>query len=75
MPYISIKAYPRDKATNQKLVEEIQKTVLNVFGCKPEALTIAFEEVAKEDWKEKVDDALVAPDMDHVMILKGQKRY
>ena len=75
MPYVAIKAYPRDPAINQKLVEEIQKTVLNVFGCKPEALTISFEEVAKEDWKEKVDDALVAPDMDHVMILKGQKRY
>ena len=75
MPYVSIKAYPRDKAVNQKLVEEINKTVLNVFGCPPEALTILFEEVPKEEWKEKVDDALVAPNMDHVMILKGQKRY
>ena len=75
MPYISIKAYPRDKATNQKLVEAINQTVQNVIGCPPEALTILFEEVDKEDWKAKVDDALVAPDMDHVMILKGQKRY
>ena len=75
MPYISIKAYPRDKATNQKLVEAINQTVQNVIGCPPEALTILFEEVAKEEWKAKVDDALVAPEMDHVMILKGQKRY
>ena len=75
MPYISIKAYPRDKATNQKLVEAINQTVQNVIGCPPEALTILFEEVDKEDWKTKVDDALVAPDMEHVMILKGQKRY
>ena len=75
MPYISIKAYPRDKATNQKLVEAINQTVQNVIGCPPEALTILFEEVDKEDWKAKVDDALVAPDMEHVMILKGQKRY
>ena len=75
MPYISIKAYPRDKATNQKLVEAINQTVQNVIGCPPEALTILFEEVDKEDWKAKVDDALVAPEMDHVMILKGQKRY
>ena len=75
MPYVSIKAWPRDKATNLKLVEEINKTVQNVFGCPPEALTILFEEVRREDWKEKVDDALVAPNMDHVMILKGQKRY
>ena len=75
MPYISIKAYPRDKATNQKLVEAINQTVQNVIGCPPEALTILFEEVTKEDWKAEVDDALVAPDMEHVMILKGQKRY
>ena len=75
MPYISIKAYPRDKATNQKLVEAINQTVQNVIGCPPEALTILFEEVPKEEWKEKVDDALVTPNMDHVMILKGQKRY
>ena len=75
MPYVSIKAYPRDKATNQKLVEAINQTVQNVIGCPPEALTILFEEVDKEDWKAKVDDALVAPEMDHVMILKGQKRY
>ena len=75
MPYISIKAWPRDKATSLKLVEEINKTVQNVFGSPSEALTILFEEVRKEDWKEKVDDALVAPNMDHVMILKGQKRY
>ncbi len=75
MPYVAIKAYPRSKEQNQKLVEEVNAAVLRVFGCKPEAVTITFEEVPPAEWKEKVDDALVAPDMEHVMILKGRKKF
>jgi len=75
MPYVAIKAYPRDREQNIRLVEEVNAALLRVFGCKPEAVTIAFEEVPPADWKEKVDDALVAPDMEHAMILKGQKTY
>ena len=62
MPYISIKAYPRDKATNQKLVEAINQTVQNVIGCPPEALTILFEEVAK---KKKAGEDKVFEKMDN----------
>ena len=54
MPYIRIKAYPKDEAVKQKVAEAINKVFLDNWGCAPEAVSISFEEVAPELWEQQV---------------------
>lgn len=75
MPYIRIKAYPKDQATKEKVVEAINKVFVDNWGCAPEAISISIEEVAPEDWVEKVEKAEIEPNADKMLILNGQKKY
>ena len=45
MPYISIKCYPKNEATKKAVVEKINETFLELWGCPPEAITISLEEI------------------------------
>ncbi len=75
MPYIAIRAYPKDEETKKKVVEEINEVFLKYWGCPQRALTISLEEIAPEDWAEKVVKTHIEPNMDKVMILGGEKKY
>ena len=75
MPYINIKAYPKDEETKKKVVDEINEIFLKHWGCPPQALTIAVEEIAPEDWSEKVRVPEIEPHRDKMMILDGEKKY
>ncbi|MBE6955550.1 MAG: hypothetical protein E7449_06565 [Ruminococcaceae bacterium] len=75
MPYISIKCYPKDEETKKLAVERINQVMLDVWGCPPQALTIAIEEVAPENWQEQVFKPEIEPRMDKMMILSGEKKY
>lgn len=75
MPYIAIKAYPKDEETKKKVVEQINDVFLKTWGCPPQALTISIEEVAPADWGEKVREAEILPNADKMMILDGEKKY
>ena len=54
MPYIAIKAWPKDEEIKRKVVEEINDIFLKHWGCPKEAITISMEELAPETWEEKV---------------------
>lgn len=75
MPYIAIKAYPKDAETKRRVVERINKVFLDEWGCPPQALTISLEEVAPEDWAESVRNKEIEPNKDNMMILDGKKQY
>lgn len=75
MPYISIKAFPKDEATKKKVVDQINEIFLNTWGCPQEAITISLEEVAPEDWNVKVRDSEIGQSQDKMMILDGEKKY
>ena len=75
MPYIRIKAYPKDEATKKKVVEAINKAFVDNWGCAPEAISISIEEIAPEDWVEKVEKAEIIPNADKMLILNGKKKY
>lgn len=75
MPYIAVKMFPKDEEMKKKLADRLNETVLEVVGCRPEAVTISMEEVQKEDWVEKVIDADIKPNMDKMMIVGGEKLY
>ena len=75
MPYIRIKAYPKDQATKEKVVEAINKAYVDNMGCPPQAISIFIEEVAPEDWVEKVEKAEIEPNADKMFVLNGEKKY
>ena len=75
MPYIAIKAYPKDEETKKKIAERIKQAFLEIWGCSQEAINISIEEVAPENWDEKVMQTEVIPQKDKMMIFEGQKNY
>ena len=75
MPYIRIKAYPKDKATKQKVVDAINKAFVDNWGCKTEAISISIEEIKPEDWVETVEKKEIEPNKDKMMVLNGKKMY
>ena len=75
MPYIRIKAYPKDQATKEKVVEAINKAFVDNWGCSPEAISISIEEVAPENWVEQVEKAEIEPNRENMLILNGQRKY
>lgn len=75
MPYIAIKAYPKDDATKREVVERINAIFLEKWGCPKEAINISFEEVAPADWENKVVVPEINTKLDKMMILSGEKRW
>ncbi len=75
MPYIAIKAYPKDEETKKKVVDEINEVFLKYWGCPPQAINISIEEVAPEEWDSKVREPEILPKTDKMMILAGEKKY
>ena len=75
MPYIAIKAYPKDMETKKKVVDEINEVFKRNWGCPPEAISISVEEVKPEDWEDKVVKPVIEPDDPKMMIRDGKKRY
>lgn len=75
MPYIAIKAYPKDIETKKKVVDEINEIFVKYWGCSKEAISISMEEVAPEDWTNMVEKKDIANKLDKMMILSGEKKY
>ena len=75
MPYIAIKAYPKDAETKKKVVERINQVFLEEWGCPPQAITISMEEVAPENWASDVVEVEIEPNAEKMMILSGEKKY
>ncbi|MBE6994444.1 MAG: hypothetical protein E7423_07390 [Ruminococcaceae bacterium] len=75
MPYVAIKSWPKDEETKKRVVEKVNQAMIDALGCAPEALTISYEMIPKEEWEEKVKKVDIEPKMDKVMILSGVKKY
>lgn len=55
MPHVIVKLYPgRSEEQKIKLTEEIVKDVVAIAKCDEKSVSVAFEEIEKEDWAEKV---------------------
>lgn len=74
MPYIKIKCYPKDEAVKQKVVEKINDTFLELWGCPQEAISISIEEVEPSCWESVVKND-IEPNSDKMFILSGEKKY
>ena len=75
MPYIAIKAFPKDEDMKIRIVERINQALLEEWGCSATAITISLEEIAPAEWKEKVEKAEIEPNRENMMILSGVKTY
>ncbi len=65
MPHVEIKCYPgRSEEQKTRCAEEVTKAIAETMGCDASSVSIAISEIGKEDWKEKVWDAQIAPEMD-----------
>lgn len=55
MPHVIVKLFPgRSEEQKEQMTKEIANTILSVTGCKEKSISIAFEEVEKENWVEEV---------------------
>ena len=55
MPHVIVKLYPGRSAEQKKLLaRQIVKTVREIAVCEEKSVSVAFEEVAPEDWAENV---------------------
>jgi len=55
MPHVIVKLYPgRSEEQKLKLANEIVKDVVTIAGCEEKSVSVAFEEIAKEDWAQTV---------------------
>ena len=75
MPYITVKAFPKDEETKKRVVDKINQIFIEEWKCPPQALTIMVEEVEPDDWKDKVIKPEIEPNKDKMMILDGKKLY
>lgn len=64
MPHVIVKLWPGEtEQTKTELTEQIVASVTSALGCGDDAVSVAFEEIAKEDWGAKVyqPDVVNAP--------------
>lgn len=65
MPHIIVKMISgRSDELKTKLAEEITKVVMKATGNKEEDVSVSIEDVAQNDWTEKVYKVDIAPQMD-----------
>ncbi len=72
MPYIQIKAYPKDENIKKKVAQKIEEVFLEEWGCKKEAISVSFEEIDPANWENTVVKPLIEPNKDKMYILNGE---
>lgn len=72
MPHITIKLYPdRTREQKQELSDKVTKAVMDVTGCRDEAVSVDIVDVKPEDWTEKVYNPEILPRMDQLIKKPG----
>ena len=55
MPHVIVKLWPgKSERQKAKLAEEITKAVMSIFSYGEESVSVAMEEVAPDQWMDKV---------------------
>lgn len=73
MPYIEIKAYPKDEAIKKDVANDILEVFAKKWGCKKEAITISFIEVDPSNWNNDVEENIINKKLDNMYVLHGEK--
>ena len=55
MPHVIVKLYPgRSEEQKTRLADEIVKDVIAIAQCDEKSVSVAIEEIEKEEWAERV---------------------
>lgn len=73
MPYIEIKAYPKDEEIKKDVANDILEVFSAKWGCKKEAITISFIEVDPANWNKDVEENIIDKNNDKMYVLHGNK--
>ena len=73
MPFIHIYAYSgRDKEVKEKAAVAIIKAASEVMGSPESTFSVAYEDVDREDWEETVQQPIIDPLRDKMLIDHGK---
>lgn len=76
MPHIIVKLYPgRSHEQKVKLADEIVKDVVAIVECEERSVSVAFEEIKKEEWTEKVYNPDILNKKDSIYKEPGYKPF
>lgn len=75
MPYIEIKAYPKDEEIKKRVADRINRVFFEEWGCPQEAISLSIEEIEPQDWNDRVVKPEIEPNRDKMLILDGKKLY
>ena len=73
MPYIEIRAYPKEEKIKKSVAQKIENIFLEEWGCKKEAISISFEEVDPSNWVNDVENGVMAKNSDKMYIKNGEE--
>ena len=74
MPHVDIKCYPgRTEEQKELCAKKVANVISEIMGCDVSHVSIAINEVEKEDWSSKVWDKEIAPNMDKLYVKPGYK--
>lgn len=75
MPYIDVKCYPRPEEKINLIVEKINQVLIDEWGCPQHTISISLEQVAPEEWHDKVEVPEMDARADSMFILHGEKKF
>ena len=76
MPHIIIKLYPgRSEEQKTRLANEIVKNVVEIAQCEKRVVSVAFEEIDKNEWPEKVYKPDIMDKKDNLYIKPGYNPF
>lgn len=65
MPHVVVKMYPESSEEQKnKLSEEITKSIMTIVNKPEGAVSVAIEEVAENEWMDKVYEAEIRPNLE-----------
>ena len=73
MPYIEIKAYPKDEEIKKDVASDILEVFAKKWGCAKEAITISFKEIDPSAWNNDVEENIINKNLDNMYVLHGKK--
>jgi 4-oxalocrotonate tautomerase len=76
MPHVIVKLYPgRSEEQKKQLARQIVKSVIEIAECKEKSVSIAIEEVAPDDWAEKVYKSDIINNKKNLVVTPGYNPF
>jgi len=76
MPHVIVKFYPgRSGAQKKQLAGQIVKSVVEIAECKQKSVSVAIEEVAPDDWAEKVYKPDIVNNKKNLVVTPGYNPF